>query len=323
MDKLLEVKNLTARFAGSTGMGSAVSGVSFDLDKGEVLGIAGESGSGKTVTAMSMVRLLQSPAQVTADYVRFRSEDLMTMPEHFLRELRGSEISMIFQDPVSFLNPVFNVGQHMFQTIRCHKKMSERKARLLALETLEKVGLSEPEKKLSYYPHQLSGGMAQRVMIALAIVTKPSLLIADEPSTSLDVTLQVQIIDLLLRVKNELNNSIILITHNLAILSQMADRVHIMYAGEIVEKIAMNTLFSNAFHPYTRGLIDSLPRITRRLERLNTIPGNIPDIFSYSESCRFADRCERVMDICRKKSPPEFEVNPGHFACCWLASGEK
>ncbi|MDD5089423.1 MAG: ABC transporter ATP-binding protein [Candidatus Wallbacteria bacterium] len=319
MNPLLEIRNLQTSFHTPYGTGRAVNGVSFSMNKGEIIGLAGESGSGKTMTALSILRLLpENKVHISAEALRFNGLDLLSMTDEEMRMIRGHKISMIFQDPVAFLNPAFTIGQQLTDTILTHMKISKQEAAALAVETLSKVGFTAPEHKFHYYPHQLSGGMAQRTMIAQAIVTRPQLLIADEIATSLDATLQNQIIDLMLLIRQELSSAMILITHNLALISQMADRIAMMYAGEIVEIADKENLFRNPFHPYTIGLLESIPRIDKKSEFLKTIPGNIPDIFHYPAGCNFSDRCPRVMEICCHKKPGYYELSPGHKALCWL-----
>lgn len=318
MEKLLEIKNLAIAFDDEEGrFHRAVEGVSFDVYKGEVLGLVGESGSGKSVTALSVLRLLPRPSsRVEEGEILFRGQNILSMPLTDLYRLRGGEISMIFQEPMAALSPLKTIEKQMVETVRFHSDMPKDKARVLALEWLRRVWINDPERQMKAFPYELSGGMQQRVMIAMAMMTGPSLLIADEPTTALDVTVQAEIFRLLRELKTG-EGSILLITHDMGAVNQMCDRVMIMYAGNLVEIASKKDIFENPRHPYTLGLIQSMPRLGFPKERLETIPGQVPSIYNYPAGCRFRDRCPRAMAQCADK-PPFFTVGPGHMAACFL-----
>ncbi len=307
--KVLEVENLTTEFHVEAGVARAVDKVSFSLEKGEILGIVGESGSGKSVTALSLMRLVADPPGKISkkSVIRIGDRDIMKITERQMQMVRGSEIAMIFQDPMTALNPVFTVGNLMGEVLERHQGLSPEKARSRSIELLELTGIPAPKKRVDNYPHQLSGGMRQRAMIAMALSCNPKILVADEPTTALDVTIQAQILELINRLQREIGMSTILITHDLAVVAETCDRVIVMYCGRIVEEAPVEELFEDPKHPYTRGLIDSIPRIedpgaAERVE-LKTIPGMVPDIHNLPKGCRFADRCFRVEDRCRGESP--------------------
>jgi oligopeptide/dipeptide ABC transporter ATP-binding protein len=319
LDPLLSVENLDVRFDTPEGRVRAVDGVGFDLDPGETLGLVGESGCGKSVTALSLIGLLPSPpARVRADRIRFEGRDLTAMSAERLRRIRGREIAMVFQEPMTSLNPVLPIGRQVAEPLMTHQGLSRREARLEALRWLEHVKIPAAPARLQDYPYQLSGGMRQRVMIAMAMVCRPKLLIADEPTTALDVTIQAQILSLMLSLKKELSMSMILITHDLGLVAQMARRVAVMYAGQVVEEATVIDVFDRPAHPYTQGLLRSLPRSGGVGGRLTEIKGLVPTLIEPPAGCRFADRCERVFEPCRVRRPPLFEVGPAHRVRCWL-----
>ena len=320
-ERLLEVDGLQTSFHTRDGVVRAVTGIDFHVDRGEILGLVGESGCGKSVTSLSIMRLIAPPGRIEAGSVRFGGQDLLRLPEKEMRRLRGNRISMIFQQPTSSLNPVFNVGRQIGEVLELHRNMKRGAARQRAAELMRLVGIPDPMRRLDAYPHALSGGMAQRVMIAMALACEPELLIADEPTTALDVTIQAQILDLMRALQQETGTAIILITHDLGVVAEMADRVAVMYAGEIVEQSDVRTLFRDPKHPYTRGLIGSVPTLGQVREELFTIPGSVPNLVDLPPACRFAPRCvERV----EKQVPHAEELHPellpttaGHHVRCW------
>ncbi|MEJ7623008.1 MAG: ABC transporter ATP-binding protein [Pyrinomonadaceae bacterium] len=308
MANLLEVTNLRTQFPTRAGLVKAVDGVSFKVGEGELLGLVGESGCGKSITALSIMRLIAPPGRITGGSIAFKSEELTTASEDRLREIRGNDIAMIFQDPMTSLNPVYRVGEQIAEALRLHRKLSKSDARDAAVEAMREVSIPSPERRVSDYPHQLSGGMRQRVMIAMALACNPELLIADEPTTALDVTIQAQILELLdeLRVSRKL--AVLLITHDLGVVAEVADRVCVMYTGKIVEESPVEELFANPKHPYTRGLLRSVPKMTvagiAKAERLQTIEGTVPSPTDLPFGCHFAPRCEHRMDICTEGEIP-------------------
>ncbi|HSM08783.1 MAG TPA: ABC transporter ATP-binding protein [Gemmatimonadota bacterium] len=316
---LLEVANLRTVFRTDRGVVEAVRGVSFSLNAGETLGLVGESGCGKSVTAMSITRLLREPpAEILAgSSVRFRGEEVLDASPRRLREIRGAGIGMIFQEPMTSLNPVIRVGEQVAETIREHEGGDRAGVRARVIELLDRVGLPEPARRYRAYPHQLSGGMRQRVMIAIALAGGPDLLIADEPTTALDVTIQAQILDLLADLQRELGMALLLISHDLAVVSQVADRVAVMYAGRIVEQGAVPELFRAPGHPYTQGLVRALPRLDTPPGPLAAIPGRVPEPYERFTGCPFAPRCPEVMERCRTDDPPPLPT-AGGSARCWL-----
>ncbi len=321
-DRLLEVKGLQTSFHTSDGVVRAVTGVDFHVDRGEVMGLVGESGCGKSVTSLSIMRLIVPPGRIEAGEVLFDGEDLLRYPEKRMRELRGERISMIFQQPTSSLNPVYDVGFQLGEVLELHRGLNRRGARARALELLQMVGIPDPRRRLDAFPHELSGGMAQRVMIAMALACEPELLIADEPTTALDVTIQAQILDLMRALQKETNTAMILITHDLGVVAEMCDRVAVMYAGEIVEQTDVATLFENPKHPYTRGLISSVPLLGQERESLATIPGSVPNLIDLPAGCRFSPRCtarvEFHNDLATERHPELLAVTESHAARCWL-----
>jgi len=318
---LLEVDNLKTYFKTDDGIVKAVDGVSFTVGEGKTLGIVGESGSGKSVTCLTIMGLNPKRSATSEGRALFRGEDLLQASASRLREVRGNDIAMIFQDPMTSLNPVHKIGAQIVEGILLHKDVSRKEAKARALEALKEVGIPRAERRIDDYPHQFSGGMRQRVMIAMALSCQPKLLIADEPTTALDVTIQAQILELMQEMKERLGMSIMLITHAMGVVAETAQRVVVMYAGKVVEEAPVEALFGNPRHPYTQGLIRSIPRVDRaaaRKERLEAIPGTVPSLLSPPVGCRFAARCKYAMDICVKAMPPLKEVGPGHRVACVL-----
>lgn len=318
MTKLLEVKNLSTSFTTKFGEVKAVNNISFSLDEGEVLAIVGESGSGKSVTSMSIMQLLAANGRVTNGEILFEGKNLLKMKDKEMAKLRGKELSMIFQDPMTCLNPVFTIGDQMNEVLKLHDKNMSKKQRYdRCIEMLKKVGLSNPDDRLKQYPHELSGGMRQRIMIAMSLLCNPKLLIADEPTTALDVTIQAQIIDLLKELKEEYHTAIIIITHDLGVVANIADRVNVMYCGEIVESANVRELYYEAKHPYTWGLLKALPRLDMKENELQPIPGSTPDLLIEMHHCPFFDRCNYAMECCRDGKPDIFAIDDSHYAKCW------
>ena len=316
--KLLEVKGLQATIRNKRNSYHAIENVSFSVDQGEILGIVGESGCGKSMTALSILRLVSTPpVYITGGSILYRGQDLLKLDEADIRAIRGNKISMIFQEPMTSLNPVYTVGSQITETIRLHQKVSRDQAWKQALHMLQIVGIPAPEQRIREYPHQLSGGMRQRVMIAMALACRPELLIADEPTTALDVTIQAQILEELRQLKKEFGMSIILITHDLGVVADMTQNMLVMYGGEVVEYGATLQLFQHPKHPYTVGLLRSIPRLDETVEKLNVIQGTVPSLDSMPAGCRFCPRCERAMERCRKEKPPLLERD-GQKVRCWL-----
>ncbi len=319
---LLEVKGLRTSFYTRDGVVRAVDGIDFHVDRGEIMGLVGESGCGKSVTSLSIMGLVGKPGRVEAGEVLFEGRDLLKLKPDELRKLRGDQLSMIFQQPQSSLNPVWDVGRQIGEVLEIHRGMKRGAARARALELLRMVGIPDPERRLRSYPHEMSGGMAQRVMIAMALACEPELLIADEPTTALDVTIQAQILDLMRNLREQTGTAIILITHDLGVVAEMCDRVAVMYAGEIVEHADVTTLFRQPRHPYTRGLIASIPVVGRVRENLSVIPGNVPNLIDVPKGCRFAPRCaSRVAEdnaMAIDVHPGLHELEPGHDVRCFL-----
>ncbi len=328
---LLEVRGLRTYFDTEAGVAKAVDDVSFDLYEGEVLGVVGESGSGKSVTALSILRLIPSPpGRIVEGSIRFQGRELLQTSIDEIRSIRGKEIAMIFQEPMTSLNPVFSIGMQLTEAVLAHENITRKQAEARAIEMLERVGIADPARRLNDFPHQFSGGMRQRVMIAMALLGTPSLLIADEPTTALDVTIQAQILELMLKLKDEqAGAAILLITHNLAVVAETCDRVMVMYGGKIQEVAPVRDLFNNPLHPYTRGLLASLPEHdaghdpdqekTRR-ERLRTIPGNVPSIMELPVGCKFNTRCTERIERCFAEEPELIEITPGRSARCHLVT---
>jgi oligopeptide/dipeptide ABC transporter ATP-binding protein len=320
---LLDVRGLRTSFHTRDGVVRAVTGVHLHVNRGEILGLVGESGCGKSVTSLSLMRLIARPGRIEAGEVVFDGTDLLKLPEKRMREIRGNRVSMIFQQPTSSLNPVYSVGHQLGEVLELHRNMKKRAARDRSLELLRMVGIPDPKRRLQAYPHELSGGMAQRVMIAMALACEPELLIADEPTTALDVTIQAQILDLMRGLQADTGTAIILITHDLGVVAEMCDRVAVMYAGEIVEQASVRNLFADPQHPYTRGLIGSVPTLGDVRDELATIPGSVPNLIDLPDGCRFAPRClDRVewnVVEALEQHPELLEISPGHEARCWLA----
>jgi peptide/nickel transport system ATP-binding protein len=314
------VRGLRTYFATERGEVRAVDGVDLTLERGRTLGIVGESGCGKSVTALSIMGLVpQPPGRVAGGEVRFEGEDLLKVPPRRMRDLRGDKLSMIFQEPMTSLNPAFPVGEQIAEAVLRHRKVTKKEADESAVEMLRKVRIPSPERRARDYPHQLSGGMRQRVMIAMALACNPRLLIADEPTTALDVTIQAQILELMRLLRAELGTAIILITHDLGVIAELADEVLVMYAGQVVERCAAARLFSEPQHPYTVGLLGSIPRLHLEQERLSAIEGIVPDAAAFPQGCRFHPRCPFAVDQCRSEIPVLTEVKPNHYAACWRA----
>ncbi|NLN93072.1 MAG: ABC transporter ATP-binding protein [Candidatus Hydrogenedens sp.] len=318
-EALLEVSGLTVVFHTDQGTAQAVDDVSFHLHRGETLALVGESGCGKSVSALALLRLIPSPpGQIVSGFVIFDGRDLLSLPEKSLRALRGNDISMVFQEPMSSLNPVFRIGDQITAVLRIHKALSRAEARKASVSLLQQVGIPEAEKRFDDFPHQLSGGMLQRVMIAMALACTPKLLIADEPTTALDVTIQAQILQLLRELQEKSQLALLLITHDLAVVAETADRVAVMYAGRIVEKTSVEALFEDPRHPYTQGLFASLPGREKKGGRLTAIPGTVPPATHFPPGCRFHPRCDRAMPICRVASPDLYPAEAAHQTACWL-----
>jgi oligopeptide/dipeptide ABC transporter ATP-binding protein len=319
---LLEVKGLKTSFYTRDGVVRAVDGIDFHVDRGEIMGLVGESGCGKSVTSLSILRLVARPGRIDAGEILFDGQDLLTLSDDAMRRIRGDRISMIFQQPTSSLNPVWDVGRQIEEVLRIHRGMKGTAAQDRAAELLRMVGIPDPARRLKAFPHELSGGMAQRVMIAMALACEPELLIADEPTTALDVTIQAQILDLMRNLRDETGTAIILITHDLGVVAEMCDRVAVMYAGEIVEHTDVTSLFRRPLHPYTKGLIGSIPVVGDVKDELAVIPGNVPNLVDLPKGCRFAPRCaariEEDVRIADEVHPSLLPVGPGHEVRCWL-----
>lgn len=320
MDKyLVEFKGLRTYFSTGYGEVKAVDNVSFKIKEGETVCIVGESGSGKSVTAMSLMRLIATPpGKIVAGEILFKGRDVLKLSEKEMRGIRGREMSMIFQEPMTSLNPVIKVGNQIIEAIILHKNVSKSQARSEAIDTLKLIGIARSEEIMKSYPHELSGGMRQRIMIAMAMCCRPKLLIADEPTTALDVTIQAQILDLMRDVKKDLNTSILMITHDLGVVAEMADYVVVMYGGKVIEEGTAMEIFKNPLHPYTKGLLASKPVLNAESDRLYSIPGQVPEIINMKENCYFNPRCEHCMDICINKEPKLIKINDNHKVACWL-----
>ncbi|MCL6522327.1 MAG: ABC transporter ATP-binding protein [Firmicutes bacterium] len=317
-EPLLEVRDLKTYFRTEDGVARAVDGVSFALGRGETLGIVGESGSGKSVTSLSIMRLIPDPpGRIAGGQILFEGRDLLGLSEQEMRKIRGNEISMIFQEPMTSLNPVFTVGRQIEESIRLHQKVDARESRVRAIEMLRRVGIPSPEVRVDQYPHQMSGGMRQRVMIAMALACNPKLLIADEPTTALDVTIQAQILELIKQLKREFGTSVLLITHDMGVVADMCDRVIVMYAGKVVEEARVDDLFERPLHPYTEGLLHSIPSMEGRREKLHVIEGNVPNPLALPRGCAFAPRCPYAVERCRHEEPPLETTGDGRKVACW------
>lgn len=312
MDHLLEVTNLQTHFPTRAGLVRAVDGVSFYLDRGELLGLVGESGCGKSITALSLMRLIAPPGKIVGGEIIFDGKNLLTLSDSEMRQMRGDDIGMIFQDPMTSLNPVFTVGEQIAEALRLHRKLSRKEARLAAIEAMREVAIPDPSRRANDYPHQLSGGMRQRVMIAMALACNPKLLIADEPTTALDVTIQAQILELLDDLRRQRELAVLLITHDLGVVAEVADRVAVMYTGRIVEQSPVDELFARPKHPYTEGLLRSVPKLTTehvvKKERLETIEGTVPKPTDLPPGCHFAPRCPHRMPRCTEEEIPLYEI---------------
>ena len=319
-EKLLEIRNLKTYFYTENGVSKAVDGVDLEIYLGETLGVVGESGCGKSVTSLSIMRLIQEPpGKIVDGEILFKGRDLARLSQDEMRQIRGNEISMIFQEPMTSLNPVFTIGEQISEAIMLHKKVDKKQAMEESIEMLRKVGIPLPEQRVKEYPHQLSGGMRQRIMIAMALSCNPDLLIADEPTTALDVTIQAQILDLMQDLKKKYKMSIMMITHDLGVVAEVCDRVAVMYAGKVVEYTDVKTLFKNPRHPYTWGLLNSIPRLDKEVDRLPAIPGMVPDSKNFPVGCRYNNRCPFATEKCFKEEPELMEVAEGHRARCWYA----
>jgi oligopeptide/dipeptide ABC transporter ATP-binding protein len=319
---LLDVRGLRTSFHTRDGVVRAVDGIDFHVNRGEIMGLVGESGCGKSVTSLSIMRLVAKPGQIEAGQIMFDGRDLLTISSDEMRKIRGNRISMIFQQPQSSLNPVWDVGSQIAEVLELHRNMSEKAAKRRAIELLKMVGIPDPERRSTAYPHEMSGGMAQRVMIAMALACEPELLIADEPTTALDVTIQAQILDLMRALREETGTAIILITHDLGVVAEMCDRVAVMYAGEIVEQTDTVSLFRTPLHPYTRGLIASIPLVGNVQDELAVIPGNVPNLIDLPPACRFAPRCrareEQDVPLSTELHPELLPYGSGHAVRCWI-----
>ncbi|HLE43514.1 MAG TPA: ABC transporter ATP-binding protein [Methylomirabilota bacterium] len=321
-DRLLEVKGLKTYFFTDEGVVRAVDGIDLRIDRGETLGIVGESGCGKTVTALSIMKLIpMPPGRIVEGQILYEGRDLVTLPPGQMRKVRGKEISMVFQEPMTSLNPVFTIGEQIAEAIRLHEGLGRRAAMDKTVEMLKIVHMANPERRVKEYPHQLSGGMRQRVMIAMALSCNPKLLIADEPTTALDVTIQAQILELLNELKAKLGMAVMLITHDMGVIAETAQRVMVMYAAKVVEEAPVKELFKEPLHPYTQGLLRSIPRIdlaATKKQRLEAIPGVVPSLIDVPPGCRFTPRCPFAKAVCSEKDPVLKEVKPGHKVACWL-----
>ena len=319
---LLEIRNLRTYFRTDEGIAKAVDGVDLKVPRGQTLGLVGESGCGKSVTALSIMRLVPDPpGKIMGGEIIFDNCNLLALPESEMRHIRGNTISMIFQEPMTALNPVYRIGSQLAEVIQLHQKVGKKEALNRALEMLSKVGIADPSQRMREYPHQISGGMRQRVLIAMALSSRPKMVIADEPTTALDVTIQAQILDLMNALKAEMGTSNLLITHDLGVIFEMAQWVAVMYAGKIVEYAAVDDLFSRPLHPYTCGLMESIPQIDRPVpadKMLKTIPGMVPNLFELVDGCSFEDRCSRAFDRCRRQVPRLYDQGAGHLVRCWL-----
>ncbi len=319
---LLDVRDLATHFFTEDGVARAVDGISFSIGRGETFCLVGESGCGKSVTALSIMRLVQCPpGRIVSGSVLFEKKDLVQLPLSRMRAVRGARISMIFQEPLTSLNPVFTVGNQIVEAITAHRKVPPRAARALGVELLDKVRIPDPEQRFGQYPHQMSGGMLQRVMIAMALVCRPALLIADEPTTALDVTIQARILDLLKNLQGEMGMAVLLITHDLGVVAEVADRVAVMYAGQIVESADVKSVFRQPLHPYMISLLKSLPKMDLEQGRLDSIPGQVPDPRRFPGGCRFHPRCYQAVPDCARIAPELREIAPGHWAACIRLKG--
>ncbi len=324
MNNLLEVRDLRTHFFTEDGVVPAVDGVDFTLKPGQTLGIVGESGCGKSITSMSIMRLIPNPpGKIVGGEIIFDQKDLLNLSDAEMRRIRGNDISMIFQEPMTSLNPIFTIGSQIMEAIMLHQKLDKNAAREKCIEMLKLVGIPRADEVVDDYPHQFSGGMRQRVMIAMALSCNPKLLIADEPTTALDVTIQAQILELMKELKEKLNTAIMLITHDLGVVAEMADHIIVMYAGKVVEEGSAEEIFGDPKHPYTIGLLNSKPNLNRTSARLDVIPGSVPNPLAIPEGCAFNPRCSHTMDICREKMPQLDSIGQGRKARCWLYNKEE
>ncbi|MCM2535064.1 ABC transporter ATP-binding protein [Neobacillus pocheonensis] len=324
MEKLLQVDNLETVFTKDKQKIKILHGVNFHINKGEVIGVVGESGSGKSITSLSIMKLFKGTSgEITSGRIQFNNEDLANKSEDEMRKIRGKQIAVIFQEPMTSLNPVMKIGEQLLEPIRLHLGLKEKKAREHAVSILKKVGIPRAEEIMSEFPHQLSGGMRQRIMIAMAISCHPQLLIADEPTTALDVTIQAQILDLMKQLQQKEKMSVLLITHDLGVVAEMCDRVVVLYAGKVVEEADVFDLFESPKHPYTKGLIGSVPKLGQKKDKLDSIKGNVPDPSNLQKGCKFAPRCNEAMSICIKEEPPEMNFENGRSCSCWLYKEER
>lgn len=320
---LLSVKDLYTSFFTSSGEVKAVNGISFNLEEGKVLGIVGESGSGKSVTAYSILQILTNPGRIVSGSIKLKGQELVGCSKEYMQKIRGNQISIIFQDPMTSLNPVFTIGNQLMEAILLHTKRNKEQAKDRAIEMLKLVGVNEPEKRIEQYPHEFSGGMRQRVMIAMALACEPDILIADEPTTALDVTIQAQILDLMKELQKKLSMAIILITHDLGVVAEMCDDIIVMYAGQISERGTSDDIFYNPKHEYTKGLLKSIPTVQDEKLRLKPIGGNPVDLLNMPDGCPFASRCENAMKVCLTVNPVELKINDKHATRCWMYAREE
>ena len=322
-NNVLEIRGLNSYFFTEKGVAPAVDGLDLDIPKGKIIGLVGESGCGKSMTAKSIMGLLKYPGRVAGGSIRFEDQDLTRLSDKELRKICGNDISMIFQEPMTSLNPVLKVGRHVRETLLVHNPtMSKAEAKQRVVEMFQRVGIPEAEKRYDCYPHELSGGLRQRVMIAMAMVCKPKLLIADEPTTALDVTIEAQILRLMKELRDETGMSVLIITHNMGVVAEICDYVYVMYAGKIMEQAETFELFDHTMHPYTKGLLDSIPRIGQNAERLHTIPGVVPNLLHLSQGCPFSNRCEYATDQCRTEKAQLHPVAPDHQVRCFRCEEE-
>ena len=324
---LLDVRNLRTTFDTYEGQVRAVDGVSYHLDRGEVLGLVGESGCGKSVSSLSIMRLIPSPpGRIEADGILFKGRNLLDLSASQMRRIRGNQISMIFQEPMTSLSPVFTIGEQIAEVYRQHRNMGKAEAMAKSVDMLCRVNMPDPGNMIRRYPHELSGGMRQRVMIAMSLACNPDILFADESTTALDVTIQAQILDLMLRLKDEFGMSVVLVTHDLGVVAYATTRVVVMYVGRVVEEAPTGELFKNPRHPYTQGLIKSVPKIGAKAlgkQRLHEITGVVPSLHNLPQGCKFHERCPQAMDVCRAEEPGFFQIGPGHVSRCWLNEKER
>ena len=321
-DSIFEIRGLKTQFFTSKGIVPAVDGVDITVRKGEAVGLVGESGCGKSMTAMSVMQLLKKPGRVVDGTIKLNGEDILKMNKREINDIRGNRISMIFQEPMTALNPVYTIGKQAIEALMIHQKISKEDAKAKVIDMFAKVGIPEPEKRFSVYPHQLSGGLRQRVMIAMAMICNPELMIADEPTTALDVTIEAQILYLMSQLQKEVGTAVIMITHNLGVVAESCDYVYVMYAGKIMEEAPVKELFKNPLHPYTFGLMNSIPKMTEVKTHLYTIKGMVPNLLNLPQGCRFCPRCDKAMKICTMYQPDLYELEDGHKVRCFLYNKE-